>query len=339
MYPGSRNLITDVPGLTVGNAEDHAALTGVTVLVPDDGAMVAAADVRGGAPGTRDISALEPSCLVESIHGLVLAGGSVFGLDAAGGVIEALKKKGVGFTFPDLPFPCPVVPSAILFDLGNGSEKAKGETPPYRALGSVAVKAAGKDFSLGNSGVGLGATAGKLKGGLGSASMKVGRYTVGALVAVNSFGTVIDPRNNTFWAAAWEVGDEFGGVRPPNAGTPAPLPPPLTGCKIESSQGGANTTIAIVATDAKLSKAEAQRLAIMAADGMSRAIRPLHTPYDGDVVFAVSTAREDIADPTSLTLASLGTAAADTLTRAIARGVYEAEAVGTHQSWRALFAE
>ncbi|MGI9463982.1 MAG: P1 family peptidase, partial [Aestuariivirgaceae bacterium] len=212
--PGPKNLITDVAGIKVGNAEDKAALTGVTALIPD-APVVAAVDVRGGAPGTRDIAALDPTCLVEHIHGLVLSGGSVFGLDAAGGVTAALAARGIGFTFGDQPLPCPVVPSAILFDLTNGGNKAWGDTPPYRELGAAACTAAGGTFALGNAGAGLGAVAGNLKGGLGSASAVIGNITVGALVAVNSFGSATDPRTGDLWAAPFEIGDEFGARRSP----------------------------------------------------------------------------------------------------------------------------
>ena len=326
---GPTNLITDVEGIMVGNAEDHAVRSGVTVVVPEQPA-VAAADVRGGAPGTRDIAALDPAGIVETVHAIVLAGGSVFGLEAAGGVTAELARRGIGFTFTDQPLPCPVVPAAILFDLTNGGDKDWGLKPPYHALGIEAANNTGKDFSLGNTGAGLGATAGNLKGGLGSASAVIGGITVGALVAVNSFGSAVDPRTGDLWAAAFEIGNEFGGRRT----TPAEVleaPSPDAGGKADGAAPGANTTIAIIATDAVLTRGEAQRLAIMAADGMSRALRPIHTPFDGDTVFAMATGKKSLPAPTPLTLSRLGTAAADTLARAIARAVYEAETPGQCQ--------
>ena len=284
---GPTNLITDVPGITVGNAEDNAARTGVTVILPTEPA-VAAADVRGGAPGTRDIAALDPSTIVEKIHAVVLSGGSVFGLDAAGGVAVELANRGIGFTFTDQPLPCPVIPAAILFDLTNGGNKAWGANPPYRDLGLAAVNNAGKAFSLGNAGAGLGATAGNLKGGLGSASAVIDGITVGAIVAVNSFGSAVDPRTGDLWAAPFEMADEFGGRRT-TRGKNIDAASPDAGTKAEGAAAGANTTIAVVATDAILTRGETQRLAIMATDGMSRALRPVHAPFDGDTVFAMAT--------------------------------------------------
>ncbi|NNE24176.1 MAG: P1 family peptidase [Rhizobiales bacterium] len=328
--PGPTNLITDVAGIKVGNAEDAACLTGVTAIIPDH-PVVAAADVRGGAPGTRDVALLDPACLVEHIHGIVLSGGSVFGLDAAGGVIAELASRGIGFTFTDQPQPCPVVPSAILFDLVNGGDKDWGDTPPYRALGAAACAAAGSEFALGNAGAGLGATAGNLKGGLGSASAVIDGITVGALVAVNSFGSAVDPRTGDLWAAPFELNDEFGGRRSLAPGTPAST---STGTKMAGACAGANTTIAIVATDAVLTRGEAGRLAIMATDGMARALRPVHAPFDGDTVFAVATGKAAHPAMTPITLTRIGTAAADTLTRAIGRALYEATSIPGHPSWR-----
>ena len=211
--PGPLNLITDVAGLTVGNAEDRAALTGVTVVLPEAPA-VAAADIRGGAPGTREMDALDPAALVDAIHGIVLSGGSVFGLDAASGAVQWLAERGVGFTFGAGYPPCPVVPSAILFDLANGGDKAWGLEPPYRRLGVAAAEAAAPDFELGAVGAGYGAMAGQLKGGTGSASIVADDgLTVGALVAVNSFGSVVAADGKSFWAAPFEIGEEFGGDR------------------------------------------------------------------------------------------------------------------------------
>jgi len=331
--PGPCNLITDVAGLRVGNAEDERALSGVTVILPER-EVLASADVRGGAPGTRDVDALTPENLVEAVHGVVLSGGSVFGLDAAGGVVSWLAAKGIGFAFGDQPLPCPVVPSAILFDIKNGGDKDWGDTPPYRALGIAAAENAAEDFSLGNAGAGFGASAGMFKGGLGSASAVFDDLIVGALVAVNGFGSPADPRSGNLWARGLAMGDEMG---PMKAAKAASGPPPvLAWTKAEESGAGAgaNTTIAVVATDADLTKAEARRLAIMAADGMARAIKPVHTPFDGDTVIALATGARPLPEPRALHLGITGELAADCLARAIGRGVWEARSVGAMIAFR-----
>jgi L-aminopeptidase/D-esterase-like protein len=325
LEPGPANLITDVAGLAVGNAGDAGILTGVTVVLPDRMA-VAAVEQRGGAPGTREMDALKPASLVEGLHAVVLSGGSVFGLDAAGAVVTALAARGVGFRFGTQPHPCPVVPSAILFDLTNGGDKAWGPEAPYRRLGRAALDAAGPSFALGNAGAGLGATAGAFKGGLGSASVVVGGYTVGALVAVNCFGSVVNPADGRLWAEPSMLSRDGPPPEPVRLDHAAHRHPAIwAGSKASrGAAAGQNTTIAVVATDAVLSKADAARFAIMAADGLPRAIRPVHSPFDGDTVIALATGRVGLADPAPLTLASLGTAAADTLARAVARGVLAA---------------
>lgn len=319
--PGARNLITDVPGLKVGQAEDLSVRSGVTVVLPDERA-VCAADVRGGGPGTRETDALAAENLVEAVDAVVLSGGSVYGLAAADGVAAWLGARGRGFVVspdPAVP-PSPVVPSAILFDLANGGDKRWGETPPYAALGRAAVAAAGEDFALGTAGAGCGAMAGKLKGGTGSASVVTADgYTVGAIVAVNSWGSVVAPDGRSFWAAPFEIDGEFGGLGP--AGLTAA---PDDWGHAKAAADLRNTTIAVVATDAALTPAQARRLAVMAQNGLSRAIRPVHAPFDGDVVFALSTARRPLADPAPYTLARLGALAADCLARAVARGVHAA---------------
>jgi len=331
MTPGPKNLITDIAELKVGNAHDAHYSTGVTVLLPDD-PVVAAADVRGGAPGTRDISALDPACVVDAVHGIVLSGGSVFGLDAAGGVISHLSEKGVGMSFGRSALHIPIVPSAILFDLTFGPDKDWGATPPYRELGIEAAKAAGSDFALGNSGAGHGATAGMLKGGLGSASCVVDGFTIGALVALNPVGSCINPASNDLWARPFELDGEFG---PPPAVPTSPVPlTPLGGSKLDARTAGANTTIAVVATDAVLTKAQAQRLAIMASDGMARAIRPIHTPYDGDTVFALATGTTALGDQPDDALSMIGSAGADCLSRAIGRAMTSAQPLHGHDAWR-----
>ena len=326
--PGSANLITDVDGLLIGNAEDHDVRTGVTVLVPDQPAVMAV-DVRGGGPGTRDTDALAPTTLVDGFHGVVLSGGSVFGLAAADGVTGWLSDQGKGLPFG--PKAIPVVPSAILFDLMNGGNKDWDEANPYPALGRAACGALGRDFALGNVGAGLGATAGSLKGGLGSASaIHETGIQVGALVAANPAGEVIMPGSATFWAWALEQKGEVGGQTPPDS-LPDPLPVGLP----DHVALATNTTIGIVATNVALDKAQAQRVAMMAQDGLARAVRPAHTPFDGDTIFAVSTGtlKQDVTPPL---IALIGAMAADCMARAIMRGVYEAESLGDYPGYRSL---
>lgn len=309
-----RNLVTDVPGVRVGNAEDARVITGVTAVLFDEPA-IAAVDVRGGAPGTRETDLLAPERTVERVDAIVLSGGSAFGLEAAGGAHAALAAMGRGFRVG--PALIPIVPSAILFDLLNGGEKAWGETPPYRALGIAAVKAAGLDFELGTAGAGYGATTAEAKGGLGSASaVTAPGARVGAIVAVNAVGSVTLPGRPYFWAAPFEEDAEFGGKGWPARVTPDMLLPKLKGGPIES------TTIAVVATDATLTKAQAKHLAVMAQNGLARAIYPIHTPLDGDTVFAAATCTGPVVDLAGLT--AIGTAAANVLARACARAVFEA---------------
>lgn len=328
---GLRNLITDVPGLAVGNAEDHAVRTGVTALVVDR-PSACAVDVRGGAPGTRDTEALDPVSLVDGVDALVLSGGSAFGLDAVGGVQSHLQALGRGYEIaPGLPR-VPIVSGAILFDLASGGNKDWGAEPPYRALGRAAAGRARLDFALGNAGAGLGAVAGAYKGGLGSAStVAEDGTTVGALVGVNAVGSPVMPGTDAFWAWPFEQGGEFGGRRPVGpVQCSTALPADMKGVV----NPGANTTIAIVATDAALTRIELKRLAIMAADGFARALRPVHTPFDGDLVYALSTGKREIETPRPAAVMALGCLAADTLARAIARGVYEAQSLGSFKSYR-----
>jgi L-aminopeptidase/D-esterase-like protein len=329
--PGPRNLITDVPGLRVGQAEDHDAVTGTSVVLAEQPA-VAAVDVRGGAPGSRETELLRSASLVDRVDAIVLSGGSAFGLDAASGVMDWLAEHGRGFRVRDACVP--IVPAAILFDLGFPGRRHWSGEPPHRRLGRAAVAAAGTDFALGNAGAGLGAKAGRLKGGIGSASWKMADGTmVGALVAVNSRGSVIRPDCGRFWCADFAVAGEI----PPQPAAPT------AGFDLDDRSGsagtgaGENTTIAIVATDAPLDKSGCQRLAIMAQDGLSRAIRPAHTPFDGDTVFALSTGDGPPADPERLCW--LGSAAADCLARAIMRGVAMATGLGGYPSWRDLYGD
>ena len=331
--PGPRNLITDVGGLLVGNAQDHRIRTGVTVLV---GAkpFVAAVDVMGGAPGTRETDLLAPDRLVEEVDAIVLSGGSAFGLDAASGVADALRRAGRGFRVG--PVAVPIVPAAILFDLRNGGDKDWDENP-YPALGAAALAAAREDFALGTAGCGTGALTARLKGGLGSASLRLDSgHTVGALVGVNATGNATVGDRPNFWAAPFEVDNEFGGI-----GTwPQPVPFAETTMTKRNSATGplANTTIAIVATDAQLSKAQCRRLAVAAQDGIARALSPAHSLVDGDIVFAVATGDVPLADPVGDAL-RLGHAAAVCLSRAIARGVFLASPMADDlvPAWRERF--
>ncbi len=333
--PGPRNLITDVPGLKVGQAQDLAARTGVSVILPDDRA-VAACDVRGGGPGTRETDALAPENLVEAIDAIVLSGGSVYGLAAGDGVVSWLGARGRGYGLvvrEGVPR-SPVVPGAILYDLANGGDRAWGEDPPYRRLGREAVAAAGLEVALGTAGAGYGAMAGSLKGGTGSSSIVTADgITVGALVCVNSFGSVVAGDGRSFWASPFEIGGEFGGLG--SAGLSAQ--PDVWGLAKGDPQARMNTTIACVATDMALTPAQAKRVAVMAQDGLARAIRPVHAPFDGDVVFALSTARQPLVGG-DFTIARIGALAADCLARAIARAVYEATPwAGTEVAcWRSL---
>jgi L-aminopeptidase/D-esterase-like protein len=325
------NLITDVPGLLVGNADDPALASGTTAIVFDD-AAVASCDVRGGAPGTRDTDLLAPEETVERVDAIVLSGGSAFGLDAPGGVQAWLRQQGRGFAIGAIRVP--IVPGAILFDLLNGGSKDWGRFPPYRDLGYAAAANARADFRLGSVGAGCGATTVTLKGGLGSTSAVTSTGAiVGAVVAVNAVGSAIIGSGPHFWAAPFEQGGEFGG-----RGWPAPMPADALAVRLKGGVAE-STTIALVATDAALTKPQAKRLAVVAHDGLARAIYPVHTPLDGDIVFAASTAKRPLADPI-YEFAELGALAANVLARAVARGVYEATALrfpGALPDWRAKF--
>ncbi|MBY6057530.1 P1 family peptidase [Leisingera daeponensis] len=324
MLPGPRNLITDVPGILVGNAQDATLKSGTTVLTSDS-SFTASVHVMGGAPGTRETDLLAPDKSVAKIDALVLSGGSAFGLDACSGVMDALHEAGRGY--PVGPARVPLVPGAILFDLLNGGAKAWRENP-YRALGRTAFEAAAPDFALGTAGAGTGALTAMLKGGLGSASLVLeGGVTVGALVAANPLGAATTPGERHFWAAPYEIREEFGGAGPaPDAGLGRVLESRKTAA-LQKLAGSplpperANTTIAIVATDAALTKAQCQRLATAAHDGIGRAIVPAHSPGDGDLVFAASTGARAL-DAPDADLGTLCHAAALCLSRAIARAVY-----------------
>ncbi|MBO9473897.1 P1 family peptidase [Shimia sp. R10_1] len=310
MQTGARNLITDVAGLRVGNAQDTTIKTGTTVLV-GEAPFTCGVSVMGGAPGTRETDLLAPDKTVQQVDALTLSGGSAFGLDASSGVADALRSAGRGFAVGDQNIP--IVPGAILFDLLNGGNKDWAENP-YKRLGAEALTTAFDDFTLGSFGAGTGATLATHKGGLGSASMILpSGHTVGALVAVNALGDA-SPDGQHFWAAPWEVGDEFG-----NLGLLPCAPTGLPNTKLSSH----NTTIAIVATDADLTQAQCMRMATAAHDGMARALVPSHTPMDGDLIFGVSTNAKPLETEVADTL-WLGHAAATCLARAIARGVWHA---------------
>lgn len=309
MKPGPLNLITDVPGISVGQAADTDLKSGVTVIVGDE-PMITGVHVAGGAPGTRETDLLRPDATVQAVDALVLSGGSAFGLAAADGVASGLRNDGRGFVAAGHNIP--IVPTAILFDLANGGQK-NWNANPYVSLGSEAYLARDTRFLLGTHGAGLGATTATLKGGLGSASavMESGA-TVGAIVAVNALGQANVGETESFWAAPWEEANEFGGhgINDQKAG-------PIR-TKLDS---GGNTTIAIVATDGRIDKSQATRMAIAAHDGIARALVPAHTPLDGDLVFAASSGQKNLPKDEQMLL---GHVAATCLARAIARGVYNA---------------
>lgn len=333
--PGARNLITDVPGLRVGNAEDRRLCTGVTVVLADT-PVRAIADIRGGAPGTRETDALDASTLGVKADAIVLSGGSVFGLDAASGVTAWLSAKGRGFELrPGLPR-VPIVPAAILFDLAIGEPLDPGVNP-YSALGKTAAANADLQFAIGNAGAGLGAVAGAYKGGIGSASAVIDDHvTVGALVAVNSVGSPVIPGTDVFWAFALEQDGEFGGRRIRNLLQRVSLDLPTDG-KRPPAAPGTNTTLAIVATDAAMTAAELKRVAIMATDGFARALRPVHTLFDGDLLFALTTEATPMTGDRLLELTRLGSIAGDCVARAIARAVYAADSIAGVRSYRDIF--
>jgi L-aminopeptidase/D-esterase-like protein len=315
MKTGPKNLITDVAGLRVGNAQDDILKSGTTVLTSDT-PFIASVHVMGGAPGTRETDLLAPDKSVAAVDALVLSGGSAFGLDACSGVVDRLRAAGRGFKVG--PATIPLVPGAILFDLLNGGQKDWADNP-YRALGRAAFDAASDEFALGTIGAGTGALSAMVKGGLGSASLQLPDGTVvGALVAANPVGAVTTPGDRHFYAAPFEMGGEFGGLGPdPVSG----LGLSLDSRKTAAMSPRENTTIAIVATDATLTKAQCKRMAVAAHDGIGRATVPAHTPHDGDLVFALSTADHEVEDRM---LALIGHAASLCLARAIARAIYEA---------------
>ncbi|MEL7256711.1 MAG: P1 family peptidase [Pseudomonadota bacterium] len=325
--PGKRNLITDVAGLRVGQAQDDTINTGVSVLVAD-APFTTGVHVMGGAPGTRETDLLGPDKVVEQVDALVLSGGSAFGLDAASGVADALRQEGRGFAVAGQRVP--IVPAAILFDLLNGGDKAWSDNP-YKSLGADAFSARSEMFDLGSHGAGKGATTADYKGGIGSASVVLpDGTTVGALVAVNALGSAVAGTGPHFWAAPFEIGDEFGALGPASDFGEVQAPPTKLG------QHEA-TTIGIVATDAALSQAQCTRMAVAAHDGYARALLPSHTPMDGDLIFALSTATRPA--PDMATQLAIGHAAATCVSRAIARAVFAARPASgdTQPCWAEAF--
>jgi D-aminopeptidase len=313
MKAGPTNSICDIAGIRVGNAQDARLKSGTTVVVGDT-PFVASVAVMGGAPGTRETDLLAPDKSVAAVDALVLSGGSAYGLDACSGVVDGLRADGRGFRIGAALIP--LVPGAILFDLLNGGDKDWAENP-YRALGLAAYHAAKTEVQIGTIGAGTGALTAMLKGGLGTASLQLPDGSmVAALVAANPVGAVTTPGDRHFYAAPFEMNGEFGGIGPDPA---SGLGLSRESRKMSAMSARANTTIAIIATDATLTKAECHRVATAAHDGIARACVPAHTPNDGDLVFALSTGARPAAD-----VLLVGHAAALCLSRAIARAVYAA---------------
>ena len=311
----NKSSITDIAGIKVGHFTDKRRPTGCTVILTEAGAT-AGVDVRGAAPGTRETDLLDPKNLVQQIH-IVLSGGSTFGLDTATGVVKYLEERGIGYDAGVAKVP--IVPAAILFDLGVGDAKIR---PDANAGYEACKNASDKMPAEGNVGAGAGATVGKLfgnnramKGGIGTASIKLpNSVTVGAIVAVNAVGDIFDPTNNKMIAGARTAdGKKLMGTM--NAILRGENPPPIL--------GGTNTTIGVVATDAKLDKAQCQKIAQMAHDGLARTINPAHTMFDGDTIFALATGKS--ATPANVTL--LGALAAEVMAQAVVRAVKAAKGI------------
>ena len=320
---GPTNSICDVPGIRIGHADDAQLATGVTVVLPDK-PCVAAVDHRGGGIGARDTVLLNAGSGVPVVHAITLSGGSAYGLDATGGVMHGLRKDGIG-----LPLKheiVPIAPQAIIFDLLIGGPN-DWDRPPWWEMGLAAYKATADHTTQGNVGAGMGATAGPIKGGLGTASLVTDAYTIGALAVANPVGEVLIPGTQTFWGWMFERDGELGGqIHPTKPVRPNPHP---------ASAPGENTTLAVVATDATLTRDQAYRVAIMAQDGLAQTIRPVHSPMDGDTVFVLSTGTRPFEDdPGEIT--ALGTHAAECVARSIMRGVYEAEDLHQFASYKSL---
>lgn len=319
--PGVRNSLTDIPGVFVGNSENSCIRTGVTV-VGFDKAMRCAVDVRGGGPATRETNAVGANATLGIAHAITLSGGSVFGLAAADEIATILSSQKIGVTLAQGVPTVPIIPAASLYDLSNGGDKDWGETPPYRALARDAFSSLSRDMNIGSFGAGYGALAGSIIGGLGSSSLDMGdNSVVASLISVNSIGSAVMPGGNCFWSWPFEFEDEFGGLKPtPDLFAHAPLPADTKG---EVSCGQA-TCIGVVATSVSLDRASLMRVAIMAQDGIARAIRPSHAPFDGDTIFAVCP--DEAPRVTPIDVMRIGSAAADCVARAVARGVWSATA-------------
>lgn len=332
--PGPKNCLTDVTGIRVGQAQDEALATGVTVVVPDEPVM-AAADVRGGGPGTRELHALDPSASVDVIHGAVLSGGSAFGLSAASAVQKRLADAGRGFEVAGARVP--IVPQLILFDLLASGVPRQPDPADYLRLADAAFDDLSDEAAAeGSVGAGCGATTATLKGGVGTASLTVGgRFTVSALVAVNAAGQVNAGNGPHFQAADFEIGGEYGGLGP------APDSWYQSGPRVK---GGAaeNTSLVIIATDLAIpDKGKLKRLAIMGQDGLARAIWPVHAPLDGDSVIAMTTGRIQ-PDDLLKDLTNAGAAAVACVARAVSRAVFHAtphaSGAGVVRTWQQTFA-
>ncbi|MFH1057097.1 MAG: P1 family peptidase [Pseudomonadota bacterium] len=328
--PGPLNALTDVAGLIVGHHSDLVNVSGCTAIIAPEGA-VAGVDVRGSAPGTRETDLLAPQNLVQRVNAVMLCGGSVYGLAAADGAVRWLAEKGWGFPL-DQGAVAPIVPAACLFDLGRGPQYVPPAGPDWGRAACAAANAG--PVAQGLAGAGVGAVSGGIKGGLGSASLGLANgLTAAALVAVNSLGSVINPASGLAWELGLEIGGEFG----PAARRPVALPPPPGG------EPARNTTIAVVATDASLDKAQAMKMAQMAQDGLARAIRPAHTMFDGDTVFCLATCQRPLpaaegffSAPLAPALNELGQALADCLSRAIVKALAHAEGLAGFPAWAAL---
>ena len=327
---GAHNDLTDIQGLLVGGYQEFENVCGLTVVICPQGA-VGGVDVRGSAPGTRETDLLAPTNLVERVNAVALCGGSVYGLGAVDGVVKWLADKGWGFPL-EQGHVAPIVPAAALFDLGRGPNYVP---PTGSEWGRRACDAAGPGpIPLGSAGAGAGALAGGIKGGLGSASLVLDSgLGVAALMAVNSLGSVINPASGR----PWEIGQELGGELGDQGQRSVALPPAPQG------QPAANTTIGVVATDAMLTKAQAQKIAQMSHDGMARAIRPAHTMFDGDTIFCLATGTKPLPEmegfftaPQAPALNQLGAAAADCVSRAIMRAVLSASSLGGMIAWQDL---
>ncbi|GGS05764.1 hypothetical protein GCM10010252_50630 [Streptomyces aureoverticillatus] len=349
---GRAGALTDVAGLRVGHAgrTGDGWLTGTTVVLAPEGGAVAAVDVRGGGPGTRETDALDPRNLVQRVEAVVLTGGSAYGLDAAGGVMAWLEERGRGVRVgPDPAHVVPVVPAACVFDLGRGG--AFGARPGAEmgraAVADAAARESGHAVAEGGVGAGTGAVVGQVKGGVGTASTVLGSgITVAALVVANAAGSGVDPRTGVlygqFFEGAGDGGDSGGGgVEPPSAEVHAAAQRRLAEAAARNVQPPLNTTLAVVATDAGLTKAQAQKLAGTSHDGMARAVRPVHLLNDGDTVFALATGDRALDAANPLALNEVLAAGADMVTRAIVRALLAAESVettaGTFHAYRDLY--